>query len=250
MSIDFNRALESPDTAPVVREDQPKPVQPDYKTMLETAKRGLSRYEEQIDRMIRQADGHPVRDDVTEREAVEMAGQAKKLITALETDRKKLIGDPDGFVRSINSLARGLKDRLTKIEGGLKRKITDYQQKLELDRRKAEAAARKAAAEYQAKLDAEAAAAHVEPVKVPPPVIPKKAAPVRTAEGTCYQHKEWTAEVEDLTTVPREYLEMVFKTYPAARANLETVLKKEVKQGVRKIDGVKIYEKSDTRIRS
>jgi len=242
-AIDFGAALREstpgmPPTAPDVFEmptTAPAQANPYDMTPVKAA---LAPYTAEIEAMQTKAAAVVIESDETNTLAIEMGLQAKKLGGAIEKARKAFVADPNEYVRGINALAKSFGEKLAAIEYGLKRKIGDYQQRKELERRKVEEEARRQTAELQAKLDAEAKAANVEPVKIEAPVVPKASGPVRTAEGTSYQHTEWRFEVQDDAAIPREYL-----------MPCETRIRQAVKDGVRNIPGVRIFEHTETRFR-
>lgn len=247
MMIDFNAAIR-PDETVVTKEQQEQlgrilkdrltPVVHDPFD-LAPVKKKLEPYERQIDEMLKQAEAITVTDDKTARASTVLAGKFRKVQKGVESLRKEITGPAFDFKRSVDALANGFMEKCKAGADDLGRKISQHQAKVELERRKAEESARKVAAELQKKLDAEARAADVEPVKVEAPVIRKAPTKVRTEEATSYQHTEWTHEIEDPDKVPREYL-MVD----------EKEIRKAVKAGVREIPGVKIFEKTTTRFRT
>lgn len=239
--IDFGAALRDPTpgmppVAPDVFETPPPATRDPYD--MTPVKTALSPYMEQIQTMQTEAAAVTIASDADNARAIEMGLQSKKLKDAIEKARKQFVADPGEFVKSVNTLSKSFTERLLGIETGLKRKIGEYQQRKELERRKAEEEARKQAAELQAKLDAEAKAAHVEPVKIEAPAIPKAAGPVRTAEGSSYQVSVWQFEIQAEADVPREYLLVD-----------QAKIRQAVKDGVRNIPGVRIFETSETRFR-
>ncbi|UJX41734.1 hypothetical protein K9F62_03260 [Desulfovibrio sp. JY] len=242
-AIDFGAALREPTpgmppVAPDVFEmpaPAPTPVNP-YD--MAPVKAALAPYMAKIDAMQEQAAAVDITSDEENTRAIEMGLQAKKLGKAIEDARKRFVADPGEFVRSVNALAKSFSEKLVGIEYGLKRKIGAYQQRKELERRKAEEEARRQAEELQAKLDAEAKAAHVEPVKIEAPAVPKASGPVRTAEGTSYQHTEWRFEIQDDAAIPHEYL-----------MPCEARIRQAVKDGARNIPGIRIFEHTETRFR-
>ncbi|MBW1713853.1 MAG: hypothetical protein JRJ59_11965 [Deltaproteobacteria bacterium] len=206
---------------------------------IEAVKAALAEYDQRIDSMAAQAEALKVETEDQNVTAVEMAGQAKKVARAIESARKGFVGPPNEYVKAVNGLANHYKAKLAGIEACLKGKITQFQARLELERRKREEAARKAAEEAQKKIDAEAKAAGVEPVKIDAPVLPKRETVTRTEAGSAHQQKVWTFEVEDPAQVPREYLAVDEKKIREAVAN-----------GIREIPGVKIYQETRTVIRT
>lgn len=198
----------------------------------------LAPYDAEIDRMVAQAESLTVSDDATNAVAVEMGLQAKKIDAAIERVRKELVLDPNEYVKSVNGLAKGFQSRLSSIVASMRGKIGAYAQRQEMERRKAVEAARKAQAELQTKIDDEAKAANVEPVQVAAPVILKQQTVVRTEAGSASQRKVWKHEIEDEAKVSREYL-MVD----------EAKVRQAVKQGVREIPGIRIFEYTEIAFR-
>lgn len=242
-AIDFGAALREPTpgmppVAPDVFEmPAPAPAPVNLYDMA-PVKAALAPYTAEIETMQAKASAVAIESDEDNTLAIEMGLQAKKLNAAIEKARKAFVADPNEYVRGINALAKSFTEKLLTIETGLKRKIGAYQQRKELERRKAEEEARRQAEELQAKLDAEAKAANVEPVKIEAPAVPKASGPVRTAEGTSYQHTEWRFEIQDDAAIPREYL-----------MPCESRIRQAVKDGVRNIPGVNIFEHTETRFR-
>jgi hypothetical protein len=239
MTIDFSAVVDggAVPTAPSV-ETRPIPPKPfdlePVKTML------IERYDGAIAALEQQAAELEVADDASNITAVEMASQAKKVVKELEARRKQIVGEPSGYVRRVNALVKPFRDRFTAVEKALKRKIGQYQSRLELERRKAEAAQRKALAAAQAELDKEAQAAGVEPVKLDvKPVQPEPPKAVRTEAGTASTKKVWTHEITDPDQVPRDYLLVD-----------EKKIRQAIKMGVRKISGVRIYQETQVGIRT
>lgn len=199
----------------------------------------LAPYDAEIDKMVALAEALAVSDDATNTTAVEMANQAKKIDAAIERVRKDLVLDPNEYVKAVNGLAKGFQSRLSAIVASLRGKVGAYAQRVEMERRKAEEAARKAQEELQAKIDAEAKAANVEPVQIAAPAVPKQQTMVRTEAGSATQRKVWKHEITDEAQVPREYLVVD-----------ESKVRQAVKQGVREIPGIRIYEHTEIAFRA
>jgi hypothetical protein len=191
----------------------------------------LSVYESQVKEMKRRADAFQVMDDEAEVTAVEMGNQAGKLLKAVEAQRKRIVEDPNQFVRSVNAFAKTFTEPLGSIRKDLSRKLSSYHTAKELERLKAERAAKDAAAKLQAKIDAEAKAAGVEAPKVADVALPVKPNVTRTAEGSAHVRKRWVGTVVDESLIPREYLIVDQRKINHAVAS-----------GVREIPGCKIEE--------
>lgn len=163
---------------------------------------------------------------------------AKALFNKLEDERKAFTEPVRAFTASVNNVYKSFTDRLTQIEADLKQGLVSYQNQMELERRKAAKAAQEEAAKLQAKLDAEAKEAGVEAPQVVAPVVVPHPTTVRSEQGTAYQVSSWEFEVEELDKVPREYLAL-----DVAR------VRQAVKAGLRKIPGLRIFEKKEMRVR-
>lgn len=202
-------------------------------------KERLASFQEVIGAMLHEAQSLDVVDDESNRQAVARAAAAKKKWKELEQARKDILAPHADFTATVNRLAKDCQGPLTEIERVLKVKISSYQAKIELERRKKEESARLAALELQKKIDAEAAANNIPAPQVVAPVMPAVSKVTRTEEGSASQVKTWSFDVVDPHAVPREYLVVDDKA-----------IRQAVKNGVRTIPGVNIYEKTETRIRT
>ncbi len=199
----------------------------------------LAVYDGQIEELGGKANALEVITENSNLIAVELAGRSRKIWKALEEERKRLIGPASEFVKAINGLTKAYQARFEGIGTGLKGKIGQYQSRLELERRKKEAAEREAAAKLQEKLNKEAEELDLEPVTVAKPVVADAPTAVRAESGTSFQRKTWVFEIEDESKIPFEYM-----------VPNEKAIRQAVKGGVRKIPGVKIYQESKTEIRT
>ncbi len=207
---------------------------------LEKAKKAFEPYRQKIVHMQAQADALTVDSDETEQLAVESAAQAKRLLKALDEERKRVIKEPDQFVRGMNAFVRSFRKPLDGLVGTLRGKIGDFQYQKELERRKVQKRMEEAAAARKEKLEAAAKESGVEPPPVMPVPAPKPDTTTRTESGaTASIRTQWIGEIESPETVPREYCSPDQKKIDQA-----------VKLGIREIPGVKIYEKPITVLRS
>jgi hypothetical protein len=228
MEINFNAAIDE------------KPLEHPslLNSYLVSVKGKFRQYDEAIKTMHGEAKALKVKDDTSNKSAVEMASQVKKLTKKVETLRKQIVEAPNKFVKSINTFAKSYKEPLIDIETDLKNKIGKYQVEQERKRREAERKAKEEVERLQAKLDAEAEVKGEEPIKVPELVIPDLAKVTRTESGSASIRKVWAWELENFSELPDEYKKVD-----------EVALNKAVKSGARNIPGVKIFQKSETVIR-
>jgi hypothetical protein len=209
---------------------------------LEAIKNGLkAAYDDEIDTLMLASQAHEIIDEASERTAIEMAGQAKIFLKRMDDERKKIIQEPDNFVRGVNKVVKVFRDKISAIETELKKKVGDFQWKKELEHRKREKAAQEAARKLQEQVEKEAKEAGVEaPVIVPAPVE-KKETVTRTDTGaSAHIRTEWKlTEVLDFSKVPDDYKVLNDKQVNAA-----------IKAGIRNIEGLKIEEVPITVLRA
>jgi hypothetical protein len=206
---------------------------------LEPVRARLKPFEDHLVAVNAQASALEVVDEASNQAAAETLATAKKLVKSLEDARKGIIGDADGFVRAVNNLAKGVRDKLEAISRVLSPKMGRYAALQEQKRREEEARRRKEAEELQAKINAEAKKTGTEPVKVEAAAVPEPQGPVRTAAGTVQTRKVWTFEITDAAQVPREYM-----------AIDETRIRQAVAAGIRQIAGVNIYQDTKVAVRA
>ena len=156
--MDFKEALAG---KPKKKAPPPAVVKP---LDLEAAKETFAWVHIELDRMIGEAKEIVVQDSDSLSDAVQMAGQAKQLSKKIQAEIKRIVEEPENFVKSLKGFSKLFVEKLTAnvkksntdcVELLLKKKIGDHQYKLEIERQKKEEIARKAAAELQAKLQAE-----------------------------------------------------------------------------------------------
>ena len=234
MSLDFSQvASEKPQPKKKVVAIVPK-------LDIKKAQAQFSQYSQAIDTMVVKAQTLQVLDEFTNKEAVTMGTQAKKLYNTIEATRKEIIEEPNGFVKSINNFCKEFTLRLKDIETDLKKKISTFQYEQEMKRREAEKKAREESEKLQKKLEDEAKKKGIEAPVVVTPIVPKADKVTRTDEGgRSFQKMRWTFEVVDEAKVPREYC----KVDPQAIRNA-------IQLGVREIPGLRIFEEAGTVFRT
>ena len=173
---------------------------------LERAKQASEPYRLKITDIQVQANALTVNSHEAEQVAVESAAQAKRLLKGLDEERKRVIKDPDKFVRDVNSFVRSFKTPLDSLVGTLRRKIGDFQYQKELERRKVQKRMEEEAAKMKAKMEAEAKESGVEPPPIMPVPAPRPDSTTRTESGaTASIRTQWVGEILDPEAVPREY---------------------------------------------
>jgi len=225
MAIDFRAAL------------KPVPAKPILDPVL-AVRSVLSEYEPDIAAMVDEARALTIQDDISNAQASELGNRARKLVKGIEEIRKHHVAPLNERASQINAAAKVYTERLGEVVETLKRKITIFDNQLEIERRKAEEQARQAIAEEQARLDAMAKENGVAPVILEMPLPSEPPRVVRTESGSSFQKKRWTFEIENESDIPRHYLAIDEKKIQA-----------DINAGVREIPGVRIFQKKETNFR-
>ncbi len=252
-------------------------------------KPSFEQYFKKAELMVLSAAKMEVKDEETNRIAVTLGGEAKKIAKMIDAQCKEVTQEAADFVDGVKGLCKIITEKLVAnpkktngscIEITLKNKITAYQSKVELERRKQEEAARKAAKELQDKLDAEAAEANRRAREEAERIAEAEARAKKSSEAEIFAAKKQAAEeaakheiqapqVPDLI-IPKQ--ETVTRTETGASSYQvkswkctiidaplvprqfcepsQKFLNDAVKQGVREIPGCKIEEITETRFRT
>jgi len=183
-----------------------------------------------------------------------MAGQAKKLATAIEKKRKEVIDAPDKFVKTVNNFVKVFKDTLDDIDRRLKPGIQAHMSKVQMQQKEAQERARIEAEKIQRELDARAAALNaqreaearkaakkgepttsMEPEVIAPvvvaPVVPVQKVFRSETGSSVHLRKDWVWDVLNISLIPGKYL-VVDKVS----------VNQAIKSGIREIPGIRIYE--------
>ena len=290
MGLDFSAMLDEDTRRRKVEEEETvvDAVYDGSELSLETVKPKFRDLVTGLDIMVARANRLVVDSDGSLKDATALGVDAKRIAKLIDAKRKDVIGPYSEFVSSVNNFCSGFTEKLVlnarktnpdSIEGVLKGKISAYQAKVELERRKREEAAKRAAAELQAKLDAEAAEANrkaeeearqkaaaeaqargagaletaslvqdavaeakanaIEAPSVPDPVVPQASGPVRAENGGT----AYGATSWVCVVVDPALVPREFC------APVQKLLNDAVKQGVRTIPGCEIKEETSVRFR-
>ena len=203
---------------------------------VQLAQDSFSDFQKDILLMEAKAKDFMVIDNETVKQATEIGTNAKKLGKLIEKKKKEITEVPSEFVKSIGNFCKNFTKPLKRIEDDIRIKITIYNEKEKDKRIKTEALARKEKEKLQQQLNETAKKEGVKAPIVPDIVHPKVDTVTRTDKaGSSYQRKIWTHEIIDAEKIPREYL------MPNEKAIGEAI-----KMGVRQIDGVRIFERVTT----
>jgi len=240
--MDFTAALndEAPEAAEVPRVTELRPAVAGNPFDLAPVRARLKPYEVKVEGMRQRALAHKVSDKASYEAAVELGGGAKALFKAIEKQRKLIIDDPNQYVSAANSLCKVFKAKLEDIDRALKKQMSVYTARIEMARRETEKKAREEARRIQEQINKEAEAKGVEAPQIAEPVMPAPQKVARSESGAAaYTKKVWTFEIEAAAEIPREYL-----------VPDEKLIRERIKQGMRNIPGVKIYQETQTNFRT
>lgn len=154
----------------------------------------------------------------THAEAIDFTANISTALKELEKKRKELVKPLNDRVKGINKFFRELQVPFDQANEIMRQKLTEYR-KEEEKRRK----------ELEKELESEMGI---------PIAVPKQHTTQRGQEGQAIVKKHWTYGVDDLSKVPREYLTLD-----------EKKVKDAIKQGIRNIKGLRIYEEERLTIR-
>ncbi len=88
--------------------------------------------------------------------AVSIGGNAKKIVKAIEVQRKAIIFEPSEFIDAVNGICRMITDKLKEAAEITGDKVTQHQARVEMERRERERQAMEAARKLQEELRREA----------------------------------------------------------------------------------------------
>lgn len=249
MAIDFMAAVGSGDAtqikAKIHREVFDPPAQRDpFDTA--PAEALFARFHGEIDRLDEETADLTVSTDREYAEAQETLGISKKLLGRIDKKRTDLKRPYLDFTRFLDGQAKGLTDRLRRINIHLEQKVLlPYASE---KRKEAQEAARKAEAEAkkrQAELDKQAAAED-KPAPRAVAFVPREVK-VETDSATSKIETEWAWQIEDFAKIPAEVWEQ--RKEQAAKA-LAPAINARIKAGIRSIPGVDIYEREVLKTRA
>jgi hypothetical protein len=156
-----------------------------------------------------------------------IAGELLTVLAAarkqIEKQRKALVGPVKQLTQTIDAKARELRTPIERAETLLRHQLSIHHEAQEAKRLTAEAERTKAD---------EQAGAISDPGALP-------AAPVKRVTEQVTMRKHWTYELEDMRKVPDEY-----KILDVGQVN------REIRDGIREIPGLRIYEASTPVVRS
>jgi hypothetical protein len=225
-----------------------------YEVQWQAIKGALEPFEAQIKEMAAKAKTIVIETDEAEAAALDDIGfPLDRLAKDIEAERKRIVEAPNAYLSKINALAGHYKDLAKSGSDAIKSAVKTYRnlkaieaQRKALEEEKAAKDAREKALAAQEKLKKEAAEMGVdasfdfvtpEPPKPVQPAEPAKT--VRTGKGKATAAKKWVHSIIDSALVPREYLTVD-----------EKAVKEAIKNGIREIPGIQIYQDEDIKFSS
>lgn len=178
-----------------------------------------------------------VKTDVTERNAGDIRVRLKEVQKGIKKWMDDELGPAKKWVKSIQTRVKEFQTKIDDMDRDLNRKMIEYH---DLKEREAEEARRKAEEERKKAEEAEIQKAEKEGreavIPEPAPIVPEVKTSTHGKEGSVTYMKRWAFLIENSSEVPREYC-MVD----------ERLIRQAVKDGIRTIPGVKIFEEKVTR---
>jgi hypothetical protein len=220
-----------------------------YDSQIPIAKGAFEYLEAGIVSWTKEADAIEVNSLVGKTAAADLLIPLAKALKELETTRKGFVEAPNQFVKRINNIAGGIKDKISAITDGLKNKIAAYsmlerveaQKKAEAERRAIEEIRQVTQSEIDnlnaAAIKADPNATLIEAPEMPNITASEPPKTLRTEAGSVSTIQRWSFRVVDPNLIPREFLTVD-----------ESAIRAAVKSGVRQIQGVVIYEDAIVRV--
>jgi hypothetical protein len=218
------------------------------------------RYKAELDHIKAEAKAIEVKDEESAKAALNLAARAKRAIKACKEERVILEKDARDFLARVKGAVEPFLDAFKEVEDIITdQKLKPYETRRELERRKKEQAENAARDLLQKKINEEAKNFGIEAPTLPMSVTPKAKKNIRDESGaTGYKATLWLFEVQKPDEVLDPYLkidevraeEMILELPRKVKRPDEAKIRKAVAKGVREIQGVRIFEDIDIRVRT
>ena len=176
-------------------------------------------------------------------EATEFLGQLKGRFDRVEQLRLFFVEDPTKHIAKVNKMFREQKEPLDVMLRKVKRAVGDY--RMEEDR-KAQAEEDRLQKLRDAK-NKRREEKGKEPDLTPTPIVEKPKATVETESGKSTAKKVWKFEVEDVQKLPLDIRKAIL-ILANEKGIVDTIVRGQVRNGVREMEGVKIFEDYDVNV--
>lgn len=195
------------------------------------------------------ADGMEVTNPDQSKTAMEMILQSKRILNALEAQRKKITRPNLDFLQEVNAFAKEYQIVLQGVFNDLSSKRQIYEKEVERKAQEVEnkrlEAEKKLIEEQQKKAQDALKSGQLPPVTPPSPPPPAAPLPLTPKikevceDGIAVKKTSWKWEVVNGEEIPRGYLVLN-----------EVLINEEVKAGTRTIPGLRIFEHTETTYRA
>lgn len=209
----------------------------DAKNQLQTEIEIVKEDSQKIDKTIKTMQ---IETDEDYKKASEFLGEIKKQIKKIEEARLSVTKPINESLAILNQTANMAKEPLQKLEALLKDKMKEFL--IEQEKKIAEEEKRRQEEEEERKKKEKEALKKGEelppaPIDFGPPQAPEST--TRTQSGTSSAAKVWKFNITEPTKVPIEYWEIS-----------ESKIRQAIRDGKRKIPGIKIYQDTQIKMRS
>ena len=179
------------------------------------------------------------------KKAVEFLGQLKSRFDRLEELRLFFVKEPTQHISKVNTMFREQKVPFTDMIGKVKKAVGSYRMAEELKARKEE----ERLAKLQEAKNKKREEAGKEIDLTPAPIIKRVEKTIETESGKSTAKKVWKFEIEAVLELPLNMRRAIL-FLAKEKGIIDTIIKEQVKNGVREIKGVKIYEDFDVNIKA
>jgi hypothetical protein len=176
--------------------------------------------------VIREAQALTIRAADDETAAYEVLRHIRQRTDAIEKKRKSIAAPLNASLKEVNTMFKTLASPLLEADSIIRSKILDFRAKREAQ-----------AAERQAKILKQAEKAEAKGDEAKAGELQAKAAVTAPIVGDSVVSKRWTFEIEDFSLVPRNFLQVDEKS-----------IREAIRDGVREIAGVKIFQEEQIRV--
>lgn len=180
-----------------------------------------------------------VKDQDSMDRAIQLDADAKNLIKGVKERLAQVIKKPEAFVKTAKGIAKGYIDILTLARNTASRKMIDYNNFLEIARKKQAALIEESTKKLQEAIDEQAKESGVPAPRLSAPPPPPEEKTIRSSSGeTVTFRKYWTYEIVNPDEVERDLCD------PSPRK-----IQERIKGGMREAKGLRIFEAEGTATR-
>ena len=176
-------------------------------------------------------------------EATEFLGQLKGRFDRVEQLRLFFVEDPTKHIAKVNKMFREQKEPLDVMLRKVKRAVGDYRMEEDRKAQAEEDRLQKLRDAKNKRREEKGKEADLTPV----PVIERSEKTVETESGKSTAKKVWKFEVEDVQKLPLDIRKAIL-ILANEKGIVDTIVRGQVRNGVREMEGVKIFEDYDVNV--